>query len=106
MVTILVCFNETTEAAAATEGDENDSSSSSKDKEGKTMEVVFRVQVLRGGLPRRSPPGAPPPTPTRHLGLDPTASTVGGLIRISSRTLVVVQCSLQPAEETRYSGAS
>jgi hypothetical protein len=99
---------ETTEAAAATEGDENDSSSSSssKDKEGKTMEVVFRVQVLRGGLPRRSPPGAPPPTPTRHLGLDPTASTVGGLIRISSRTLVVVQCSLQPAEETRYSGAS
>jgi hypothetical protein len=43
-----------TEAAAATERDGNDSSgsgSSSKDKQGKTMEVVFRVQVLRGGLP-------------------------------------------------------
>jgi hypothetical protein len=38
----------TTEAAAATEGNENHSS---KDKEGKTMEVVFRVQVLRGVLP-------------------------------------------------------
>ncbi|CAD6340566.1 unnamed protein product [Miscanthus lutarioriparius] len=40
-----------TEAAAATERDGNDSSGSSKDKEGKKMEVVFRVQVLRGGLP-------------------------------------------------------
>lgn len=38
-------------AAAATERDGNDSSGSSKDKEGKTMEVVFRVQVLRSGLP-------------------------------------------------------
>ncbi|EER89060.1 hypothetical protein BDA96_10G009200 [Sorghum bicolor] len=38
-------------AAAASERDGNDSSGSSKEKEGKTMEVVFRVQVLRSGLP-------------------------------------------------------
>jgi hypothetical protein len=43
-------------------------SSNSKDKKGKTMEVVFRVQMLH--LRR----------PTRHLGLDPTARTVGASV--------------------------